>query len=148
MFPRQRFQVECLPKKWLVFERNQFLFYYNERSKFNDQGVVASPTALVPANYERALLNLEEEKWKNLIFNGEERKKSILHNEQDNSLIVSDQTSQVQKNLEKELVGRSGPHYQFLGRPARSCVGENQASEVGAVARDFLDWVLYLPDAL
>jgi hypothetical protein len=30
-----------------------------------------------------------------------------------------------------ELMGRSGPHYQFLGRPACSWIGDKQASKVG-----------------
>jgi hypothetical protein len=37
-----------------------------------------------------------------------------------------------------KLMGRSGPHFQFPGRPACSCIGDKQASKVrcsGAIRR-------------
>jgi hypothetical protein len=76
-----------VPKKWQFFEENYFLVYFCERYKINDQGVVASPTALVPSGKIRAYEILEEENLKNLIFY-EERKNLICTNEQDNFLIA------------------------------------------------------------
>jgi hypothetical protein len=59
---------EC-QKNGQFYEVENYFNYFRKRFKIISQGVVASPTALVPDEKIRALFNSEEEKLKNSIFN-------------------------------------------------------------------------------
>jgi hypothetical protein len=67
----ERLKNNVCQKNWHFDAENYFLIHFCEKYKMNSQGVVASPSALVPINNTRALLILEEEKMKNSIFNEE-----------------------------------------------------------------------------
>jgi hypothetical protein len=60
----ERLKNNVYQKNWWFDVENYFLIYFCEKYKINNQGVVASPTALVPKENIRAFSFLEEKRRK------------------------------------------------------------------------------------